>query len=197
MGWFRRRRTTPAVLWALDVESTGLDPRRDHVLSIGMVPIRGGVIRWGERWYSEVRPPDGVDAGTEAVVVHELLPDELGEAPALADLLPELAGRLAGATLVVHCGQLDVGLLRRAFRTAGHKWPRPRVIDTLDLLGRLDRRRQLIETQPRPTPTQLGEAREALGLPAHDQHHALYDALATAELLLALAARLGLGLAQE
>ncbi|MEM8964737.1 MAG: 3'-5' exonuclease, partial [Acidobacteriota bacterium] len=82
--------------------------------------------------------------------------------------------------------------LRRAFRAVDLVWPKPKILDTADLLGRLDRQRRLVETQPTTTPTQLGQARAFLGLPPHDEHHALHDALATAELWLALRARLGM-----
>ena len=189
---WRRERWTDTVFQALDLEATGLDPRRAEILSIGLVPIRGGVIRWGERWYRPLRPPASVDAGTEAIKVHGLLPGELETAPPVAEVLPELARRLEGAVLVVHWGRFDLPLLRRAFERAQRPWPRTRIVDTADLLGRLDRRRRLIEPSPRPIPTQLAAARAFLGLPPHSQHHALYDALATAELLLALRARLGL-----
>lgn len=192
LRWFRRKPQTPQTVWVLDLEATGFDPRQDHILSLGMVPIRDNAIHWGERWYREVCPPAGIDPGTEAVTVHQLLPGELDTAPPLAEVLPELTRRLEGAVLGVHWGRLDLSLLRRAFRAANLHWPRPPVVDTAELLHRLDRRRQFLEPHPSDTPTQLAEARAFLGLPPHQEHHALYDALATAELLLVLRARLGL-----
>ena len=55
---FGRRRWDEVVFWALDLEMSGLHTGADRILSIGMVPIRQGVIRYGERFYSLVRPPD-------------------------------------------------------------------------------------------------------------------------------------------
>lgn len=192
MGWLRSPLWRDVVFWALDLEATGLDPQCAEVLSIGMVPIRHGAIHWGERWYRLVKPTRAESAATEAIVVHGILPGELDDAASFSDLIPEVAGRLEGAALLVHWGRLDVTLLKRAFSAAGRSWPRPPVVDTVGLLAKLDRRRRLIEPAPKPTPTQLGQARAALGLPPHVEHHALYDALATAELMLALRARLGL-----
>jgi len=190
---FRRSpRWTEAVLWALDLELTGLDPKLAHVLSIGAVPIREGRIIWGEHWYTLVRPPSADAAATDAVPVHELLPDELENAPTIDEIVRQVAARLAeGAALVVHWSPLDVRVLKRVFRETGVRWPRPPVIDTARLLGRLDHRRRIVEPTPTPTPTQLAAARQAFGLPAHEEHHALYDALATAELFLAVRQRLG------
>ena len=57
MRWWNRRRQPwyDATYWAVDLETTGLDPRRDRILSVGMVPVRDGVVRWGERLYTLVR----------------------------------------------------------------------------------------------------------------------------------------------
>ena len=183
-----RRPWTEVEHWTLDLETTGLDPRRDEILSAGLVPIRGGTIHWGDRRYRLVRP--GGDGASEAIAVHGLLPSEVAGARPRSELVAELAELLEGRILVVHWGRLDVAILRRAFREEGVPWPRPEVIDTVRLLERLDRRRSLVEPFARATPTQLGEARRALGLPPHREHHALYDALATAELYLLLRARL-------
>jgi DNA polymerase-3 subunit epsilon len=35
------------IFWAVDLETGGLDPKSDPILSIGMVPIRNGSIRVG------------------------------------------------------------------------------------------------------------------------------------------------------
>jgi DNA polymerase-3 subunit epsilon len=190
MGLFRRR--WPHQAWALDLESTGLDPTHDEILSLGMVPIRDDVIHWGERVYRRIRPRrDAADAAGPAVLVHQLLPDESQGEALIETLVPELAILWADAALIVHWSHLDIGLLRRAFRQAGTPWPRPRIVDTIDLLNRLDRRRRLVEPFAEATPTTLDTARETLGLPRFRAHHALYDALATAELYLLLKARLG------
>ncbi|MCG8462154.1 MAG: 3'-5' exonuclease [Holophagales bacterium] len=185
----RRCPWTEVEHWALDLETTGLDPRRDEILSAGLVPIRGGIIHWGDRRYRLIRPEG--DGASEAIAVHGLLPSELAGARPRAELVAELAEVLEGRILVVHWGRLDVEILRRVFREVGVAWPRPEVLDTVRLLERLDRRRSLVEPFARATPTRLGEARRTLGLPPHREHHALYDALATAELYLLLRARLG------
>ena len=192
--WRRAKPWRETLFWSLDLETTGLDVRRDEILSVGMVPIRQGAIRWGERYYTEVRPPG--DAGSDAVPIHQILPDQLDTAPPLEEVLPGVLEKLEGSTLVVHYAQLDVTMLERACRDLGLRWPKPPVVDTMDLIASYDRRRRLIEPESsvrrKPTPYQLGMIREFLDLPPHDEHHALHDALATAELLLVLRARLDL-----
>lgn len=177
--------------WALDLETSGLEPKRHAILSVGMVPVRGGVVRWGERWESLVRPADPSNLSADGLRAHHILPGELEHAPALADVLPEVDRRLREGVPLVHYGRLDLGFLREAYRAHGRPWPNPRPVDTLELLLALHHRRHHLTPHPTPPRTALAEAREDFGLPAYTAHHALTDALATAELFLALRARLG------
>ena len=177
--------------WALDVETSGLDPRRDQILAVGMVPVRGGAVRCREAFYSLVRPPSPAAVPLWGLKAHHIRPVELRDAPPLAEVLREVDRRLRGGALLVHHAAVDVAFLRRAYRALGWPWPAPRVVDTARLLERLARRRALLEPYRAPPPLDLAGARAYLGLPPYPQHHALVDALATAELFLALRARLG------
>src|SRR5579864_1472778 len=177
--------------FALDLETSGLEPRADEILALAMVPIRGGVIRYGERFSSLVRPADPARLSQEGLRAHQLLPGELAAAPPIGELLAEVDRRLRAGILVLHHAPLDLGFLRQAFRREGRRWPRPQTVDTVVLLRRLEIRRLLLGPHPPPLPAALPAARAALGLPAYPNHDALIDALATAELFLVLRARLG------
>ncbi len=189
---FSSPRWDEVLYWALDLETSGLDPRRHRILSVGMVPVRAGSIRWGERFYSLVHPGSFEGLDDEAIGVHHILPEELHRAPPLAEVAVEIDRRLDDAILLVHHASVDVAFLRRAWHRLGRSWPRRRrVVDTQALVGRLEQRLAAIRAHDRPMPRGLGAVRESFGLPAYDYHHALTDALATAELFLALRARLG------
>ena len=73
------------------------------------------------------------------------------------------------------------------------RWPSPPVIDTVDLLIALARRRRIRDPYlpEKLPPLNLSLARRGMGLPEYPAHDALSDALATAELFLALRTRLG------
>ena len=182
-----------AVFWALDLETGGLDPKRDAILAVGMVPVRGGTVRLGEAFRTLVRPEDGKALEPESVRYHQLVWGEVREAPPLAEVLPEVARRLAGAYLLVHHASVDVGFLRRAFRRHRMRWPRPPVVDTVDLLIRVANRSRIRNPDaPDDLPNlNLGKARRAHGLPDYQAHDALTDAIATAELFLVLRRLLG------
>jgi len=192
VSWFRSPAWNEVVYWALDLETSGLDTARDRILAVGMVPIRDRAIVWGERYFSLVHPEGFDRLAGEAIGVHQILPVELDQAPTLDEVLGEVEPRLEGCVLLAHHAPLDVGFLKRAWRKAGRHWPRPRVVDTRLLIARLDRRLHQLHPYGRSLPRSLGEIRETLDLPAYDYHHALTDALATAELFLVLRERLSL-----
>jgi DNA polymerase-3 subunit epsilon len=80
---------------------------------------------------------------------------------------------------------------------AGRVWPAPPVVDTIALLGRAERLRHRFDPAAPEPETSLSRARRAFGLPPHVAHDALADAVATAELFLALVARLDIARAGE
>lgn len=191
MPLFHSPAWTDVVFWALDLETSGLDPGAADILSVGMVPIRRGTIRWGERYYSLVRPTPGREPSAEAMRVHHILPAEVESARDLAEVYDEIATRLTEGVLLLHYARLDVAFLRDAATRLGRPRFRPTVVDTVRLLSRVGHRRRQLEPFADAPSTGLAAARAEAGLPPHLVHHALYDALATAELFLALRARLG------
>ncbi|MCS7059402.1 MAG: 3'-5' exonuclease [Meiothermus sp.] len=180
-----------ATYWALDLETSGLTPS-DQILSVGLLPIQRGAIVYGAHYYSLVRPRRPEALSPEGVRAHHILPAELRDAPPLEEVLPEVLRRVAQGVLLLHFAQVDLGFLRRACRELRQPWPHLRVVDTAVLLARLNRHQACLEPYAQPLPSSLGAARAALGLPPHLEHHALWDALATAELFLVLRERLGL-----
>lgn len=191
-GLFRRSPLwTETTFWSLDLETEGLDPTRDAILSVGMVPVRGGVIRLGEAYATLVRPPAGHASSAGAMGAHHLRPFDGRDAPGLGEVLPEIARRAREGVLLLHHAPIEVGFLRRAYPAHGMKWRRPRIVDTVRLLYRWSARQRFLGAPSREPQLNLFAAREELGLPLYPGHDALADATATAELFLALRARLG------
>jgi DNA polymerase III subunit epsilon len=182
------RRGPPRRLLALDLETTGFDPEHAEILAIGTVPIVDGAVRIGATTSTLVRPANR--SAVEGIVAHHLRPSDVDSAPTLPEVLPDVLAAVADAdALLVHHAALDVRVLERACAATGLRWPSPRVVDTVELIGRV-RRRQRATGSGRRLPRDLAGAREALGLPPHQAHDAAADAIATAELYLVLRARL-------
>jgi DNA polymerase III subunit epsilon len=180
------------VYWTLDLETGGLDPRKDALLAVGMVPVRAGVITLRDAWQSLVRPEAGA-VSLASIRAHQLVPADVAAAPPLGDVIAEVDRRAREGVLLVHNARIDVGFLRRAFERCDRSWPRPRVVDTVDLLVRLLRKQRFLDPavgEKQPV-LNLSAARRGLGLPDYQAHDALNDAVATAELFLVLRRRLG------
>jgi DNA polymerase-3 subunit epsilon len=178
--------------WALDLETSGLDPRTAHVLAVGMVPVRRGVLRLAEGWRTLVRPPSGARIPVETMRAHHIVPAELESAPLPGEVLPKIAARVREGALLVHHAPLDLGFVKAGCRAAGVAWPRVPVVDTVALLWKRARRQRHLRSPASPDPVlNLAEARRDCGLPAYPEHDALVDAIATAELFLVLRHRLG------
>ncbi len=181
------------IYWALDLETGGLDAERDPILSVGMVPIRNGAIRVGEAWTSLVRPDPGNKIDPGSITAHHLVPADVASAPSLRDVLTAVDVRLRGGVLLVHQASIDVAFLKRAYSDNGIEWPRPKVVDTVDLIVKSAVRARLVDPSAQDTDpeTNLARSRTAHGLPDYGRHDALTDAISTAELFLVLRKRLG------
>jgi DNA polymerase III subunit epsilon len=178
--------TSRGRLLALDLETTGLDAQAE-ILAVGDVPIVDGAVRLGEAGHVLVRP--GRRSAVLGIEAHHLRPADVAAAARIEEVLPDLLARIGAAdAIVVHHAALDVRVLRHACRAIGRRWPDPPVIDTVGMVEQV-RRRQRHLGGPR-MPRDLTGARASLDLPPHRSHDALADAIATAELYLALRARL-------
>jgi DNA polymerase III subunit epsilon len=171
-----------ALYCAVDLETTGLDLRRDVIISFGSVAIDGGRVIAGSSIYRLVRGPARMSP--QAIAVHSLRPADLADAPTWEESADVLLGALTGRVLVAHAAWVERAFLRRAFRT--RRVPAPRIVVDTAALARSAR---LAAATASAEPSLELLARD-LGLPAHEPHHALGDALTTAEVFLALSARL-------
>jgi DNA polymerase-3 subunit epsilon len=180
------------VYWALDLETGGLDPRKDPILSVGMVPIRSGVIRLGESFSTLIRPDPGRPIKPESVRAHQLLAGDLRKSPPLGAVLQEVDRRLADGVLLVHNQGIDLPFLKGGHARTGLPWKKPTVVDTVDLIVKAATRRRFLRPGGDEMPSlNLSEARKVHGLPDYQAHDALIDAVSTAELFLVLRQLLG------
>lgn len=165
----------------VDLELTGLDPRRDEILSFGAVTVERGRAQVGGALEGRRRPTRGVPGSS--AVVHGLRTVDLADAPSGPEALAPLAEALAGRVLVAHDLRVEVPFLRAAWPRGPLRWRGP-ALDTLVLV------RLLAREEGWRAPEGLGEVARALGLEAHQAHDALGDALTTAEVFLCVATRL-------
>lgn len=167
----------------VDVETTGLDPRRDEVISFAAVPVEGGRIVVGQTVTGLVRP--AAPLSPPSIEVHGLRAPDLAEAAPPPRALAPLMRAMRDRILVAHSAGVESAFLR-PHRGLLDRWrPRP-TVDTA-LLWRL---LSIHRGEGDPGPRSLADVAGSLGLPAHRPHEAEGDALTTAQAFLALATHL-------
>jgi DNA polymerase-3 subunit epsilon len=115
--------------WALvDVETSGLRPGRDRVLSLAVITLDGHGRRTGE--FSTLLNP-GCDPGP--VHIHGLTPARLAGAPTFEEVAPRVGELLDGRVLVAHNAQFDYDFLAHEFARARSWAPVGRRLCTLAL----------------------------------------------------------------
>lgn len=165
---------------ALDLETSGLDNRRDEILSIGWVCLSDMQIELSSAQHRLIRPH--YDIPEQSAVIHQITDDQAAQGESLSDVLSELLPLLAGKVLIAHHASFEMRFLQRvceALFGVGFLMP---VVDTQAIARRsLERRDQAFQ----PKELRLGALRGRYQLPRYRLHNALSDALGAAELFLA------------
>lgn len=172
-------------LLSVDLETTGMDPRRDRVLSVGFVPVEQlrVVLRGARRFVVRAEAEVGPSA-----VIHGITDDALATGVPLETALASVLAALRGRVLLSHFTDIEERFLSAACKDQfGAEMPCVRV-DTLELQRRILLGR--FHGEAPPGTLRLWQARQRYGLPVYRAHDALVDALGCAELFLAQVAEL-------
>lgn len=173
---------------ALDLETTGLNPKTDAIISVGLLPLFHDRILCSGARYWVVRP-DHVRPDMQTTI-HGITHTHMGTSPDFATILEPLLQAMAGRVVLVHYNRIERDFLGKAVLDAtGDTLVLP-VVDTMELESRKHPvfRPNFIQRwmgEKNSPSLRLAHARQRYNLPPYRPHHALTDALATAELFLA------------
>lgn len=165
-----------------DTELTGLKPKKDSIVSIGAVRMRGRKIAVGDAFYRLVEPRTALTG--KSVVVHGITPTEAAKWPDIDALLPEFLEFCRGAVLVGHVVSIDLAFLNSDIRRLyGDPLANP-AVDTFTLNRWLCNRERnacaYYDGSAEDTASLFQLARQ-YGIPVSDAHNALGDAYVTAQ----------------
>ncbi|WP_459611416.1 exonuclease domain-containing protein [Corynebacterium urogenitale] len=170
---------------AVDVETTGLNPAKHRILSIGWVPVNGPEIDLGGAGYVILHTA-GAESVGDSATIHGLTDDEIAEGVEPEYALAQLLHMLQGRALLAHFASIEEEFLSTACRRYFGAGLKLQTVDTFEIERRHMER---MGTYPRGEDLRLPRVRARYGLPHYVSHNALSDALACAELYLALRAR--------
>lgn len=166
---------------AIDCETTGLDARRDRIVSIAAVSIAAG-LRVVESPILDLLIDPRMPIPARAVAVHGIDDARVTGAPTIGDAYDEILAALSGRVVVGHFVSFDLAMLAGEARRSGLEWQEPPCFDTFELMGGLGLA---------PGNMDLVDMLARLGIePQGDRHSAAGDARMAADLFVALARRL-------
>jgi signal-transduction protein with cAMP-binding, CBS, and nucleotidyltransferase domain/DNA polymerase III epsilon subunit-like protein len=163
---------------ALDLETTGLDVRRDRIMQIGAVRLSGFTI--AEDHFDRLVDPQ-MPIPELAERIHGIGAADVAGKPGIAEVMEELAAWIGDAVIIGHSIAFDLAVLRFEAARVGFSWREPRWLDIGLLAAGLDARH---------VDTSLDDLALAAGIDIKGRHTALGDARAAAEVFASLAPRL-------
>jgi DNA polymerase-3 subunit epsilon len=113
---------------SIDLETTGLNQKKDEIVAMGAVPIYGTRIMAGESYYRVLKPEK---FKYESMKFHGLDPSVLKTAESFSEIADEIYELLRDKVLVGYSIELDYGFLKRALKKEGYKVDNKR-IDVID-----------------------------------------------------------------
>jgi DNA polymerase-3 subunit epsilon len=167
-------------LVVIDLETSGLDMRRDQVLTIGAVVIEQGAIDLGQQFECTLQRHD--HQVSASVLIHGLAPSAIAAGKAPAEALLDFMEFLGASPLLAFHAGFDQRMLGRALKqTLGYRLRHP-FFDVAELAP-------LLYPQANIQHGGLDDWTDYFGLQVQQRHHASADALVTAELALILFSR--------
>ena len=173
MSWFRRTPLAAAVWAVVDCETSGLDAKKDRLLSVAAIEVAQDRVVPARSYSALLRQETPSDAGN--ILVHGIGGEAQLGGRSAQEVLPELAAFLDDAIPVAFHAPFDKAILERAFARAGMKAARRRWLDLATLAPVFF---------PDRKATDLDSWLAAFGIECTTRHDALSDAYATAQLLL-------------
>ena len=165
---------------SLDCETTGLNVKSDHLLSIGAVRIAGQRILSSERLEMIIQPPR--DIPVESIRVHRLREADVVDGLPLEEAMRRLLAFIGSRPLVGYYLEFDVAMLQRAIRPLlGVGLPQPKI--EISALYYDHKFRQLPPYQQHDNADidlRFDTLMADLQLPRRDAHDALNDAVMAA-----------------
>lgn len=177
----------------LDCETTGLDARRDNIVSIGAIGVQEGQIRLDDQFEALLK----LRYNSASVVVHGITREE-AELHGVQEpqALRELIDFLGDAVIVGHHIGFDVEVLSNALERNFGFPLRNRWLDTMELTLHLEKEGVLPLPAQRHSPDLPEQARRQdfsldglcrlFGIAPHDRHTAAGDAFITAQIFIKL-----------
>jgi DNA polymerase-3 subunit epsilon len=165
----------------LDTETTGIDPQRDRIITIGAVAVCGGEILLDDAFEALLKIP----YNNSSVTIHGITRDEATGGMEEPEALSLFLDYLRDGVIVGHHIGHDIQVLNCACKRHFNLELRNRSLDTMDLTLHLNDDGAFAD-RPMAGGYSLDALCEMFGVAPHDRHTAGGDAFLTAQIFLRL-----------
>ncbi|TAL23025.1 MAG: 3'-5' exonuclease [Nitrospirae bacterium] len=115
----------------VDTELTGLDEKKDSIVSIGAVRMTGGRIDLSDTFHKLINPETALTA--ESIIIHGIMPSEVIAEPCIDSVLMEFSQFCGTDVIVGHFVSIDMSFINREMkRITGLPMQNP-VLDTFTI----------------------------------------------------------------
>ena len=159
-----------------DTETTGLDTKKDRILSIGTITVISNTLKVADSLECYLK--QGL-FNAEAVKIHGLLKEGTYKKATEEEAIIQFLAHIKNAVLVAHHAAFDIAMINQALKRLSLPKLKNKVIDT----GHLYKKTKLDTSKKHFS---LDYLSERFKIPQHDRHTASGDAFITALLLVKL-----------
>ncbi len=169
-----------------DTELTGLNAKKDAIVSIGAVRMQGKKILIGDTFYRVVDPRTALTG--RSIVIHGITPSEAAGSPGMDAMLPEFLDFCGDAVVAGHAVSIDLLFLNKEMRPVYGNNLRNPAVDTLKLYQWIRKKEEDVCAYHGglPETNDLFTLAQKYDIPVQQAHNALSDAFIAAQLLLRL-----------
>ena len=165
----------------IDTELTGLNERKDSIISIGAVRMTGTRIDLSQTFYRLIKPDSKFKP--ESVVIHGITPSDVSEKPNIDSIISDFLEFCGNDVLVGHCISIDLSFINNDMKRIFNSSIRNQIIDTFSIHEWMRKRISSHSCFP-PVGQSLGlyEMAKCFDIPVRGAHDALFDSFITAQL---------------
>lgn len=179
-------------LIAVDFETTGLNPAKDEIISMGFCPIyidskNNGVIKLNKTQHFLVQTEKKLTSNN--VIIHGITDETVEQGITPEAVFQHFMHLTENKVIIAHYHQIERHFIQKLAKKVTGKSISINFIDTFFIA------KKQIKNKQRPIKTnalRLFNLRKNFGLPNYKAHNALEDAISTAELFLAQQASLNI-----
>jgi len=112
-----------------DLETTGLNNRKDRIVEIGAIRYSKGEITG--KMDCLINPDIAIPASVSSI--HGIFDKDVKDKPSISQVLPDFLDFIKNSVLVAHNASFDVGFIKKALGREGIEVPDIKVLDTIRL----------------------------------------------------------------